>query len=144
FIALDPRLAWQAPGGEDHDVVVQVFGFRYPADASVSLAGGDGAIYRLHLSAGPRAPDNGWLASSDVEPNNTASAAASLELPAQLVGAIREDGDEDRFRIACAKDAYYEIRVEAASHGSPLDAWLRVEDPGGKELASNDDSEGTV
>jgi hypothetical protein len=48
---LDPFLAWEAP--RDGTFVVQVMGFAYPAQASVQLIGGEGCLYRLHLSAGP-------------------------------------------------------------------------------------------
>jgi hypothetical protein len=48
---LDPFLAWEAP--HDGTFTVQVFGFAYPAQASVQLTGGETCFYRLHLSAGP-------------------------------------------------------------------------------------------
>ena len=48
---LDPFLAWEAP--RDGTFVVQVMGFAYPAQASVQLIGGEGCLYRLHLSTGP-------------------------------------------------------------------------------------------
>ena len=48
FATIDPRLEWQADA--DTEVIVQVFGFPFPATASIRLTGGEGAIYRLHLS----------------------------------------------------------------------------------------------
>ena len=48
---LDPFLVWEVP--RDGIYVVQVLGFAYPAQASVQLIGGEGCVYRLHLSVGP-------------------------------------------------------------------------------------------
>jgi hypothetical protein len=48
---LDPFLAWQAPA--DGNYVVQATGFSYPPTSNVQFAGGEGCIYRLHLTAGP-------------------------------------------------------------------------------------------
>jgi len=36
-----------------------------------------------------------------------------------------------------------ELRVAAAALGSPLDAWLKIEDANGKQLGRNDDAEGS-
>lgn len=48
---LDPFLAWEAPC--DGTFVVQIMGFVLPASSTVQLTGGDGCVYRLHLTAGP-------------------------------------------------------------------------------------------
>ncbi len=48
---LDPFLAWEAPC--DGTFIVQVMGFVHPASSNVQLTGGDGCVYRLHLTAGP-------------------------------------------------------------------------------------------
>ena len=47
---LDPFLAWKAP--RDGTFIVQTMGFVYPATADVRFTGGDGCVYRLHLTAG--------------------------------------------------------------------------------------------
>ncbi|MEQ1854039.1 MAG: PPC domain-containing protein [Chthoniobacteraceae bacterium] len=49
--SLDPFLVWKAP--RDGTFVVQVMGFVYPATADVRFTGGDGCVYRLHMTAGP-------------------------------------------------------------------------------------------
>ena len=49
--SFDPALSWTAPFSGR--VVVQVFGFSYPADSDVRFAGSPRGIYRLHLSTGP-------------------------------------------------------------------------------------------
>jgi hypothetical protein len=53
---LDPRLVWRATC--DQTAVLQLFGFKYPADADVRLTGGDGCVYRLHLGAGSDQPED--------------------------------------------------------------------------------------
>lgn len=150
FIHFDPRVVWQAP--RDETVVVQVFGFRYPADASIQLSGGDGGVYRLHLAATPTPPSD--LASPspedarcaltlEIEPNDAVTNAQPLTLPTRVQARIQTDGDVDRYRFEARKDELLSIRVEAAGAGSPLDAWCRIEDAAGKELAAADDSEGS-
>ena len=49
--SFDPALSWTAP--VSGKVIVQVFGFSYPADSDVRFAGSARGIYRLHLSTGP-------------------------------------------------------------------------------------------
>ncbi len=139
FITFDPRIAWRSP--TDQTVVVQVFGFRYPADASVVLAGGEEAVYRLHLAAASEAPDPRPPASEEVEPNDTVATAEALPADGMIRGTLGKVGDEDRFRFTTEEGKVYSITVEAAVWGSPLDDWVRVEDGDGKELAFNDDSE---
>jgi len=52
---LDPLLTWEAPS--DGTFVVQLMGFAYPATAAVQFTGGEGCVYRLHLTAGaPQRP----------------------------------------------------------------------------------------
>jgi len=48
---LDPFLAWPAP--HDGTFIVQLMAFAHPPASSVQLAGGEGCVYRLHVTAGP-------------------------------------------------------------------------------------------
>jgi hypothetical protein len=57
-----------------------------------------------------------------------------------VTGCIETLGDEDRFPFAAKKDERLVFEVQAASFGFPLDAWLKIEDAKGKELAKDDDS----
>ena len=47
---LDPFLAWEAP--RDGRFIVQVMGFAFPPASDVRLTGGEGCVYRLHLTGG--------------------------------------------------------------------------------------------
>ena len=139
FITLDPRLAWQAP--TEGDVVLQLFGFAFPPDSGITLTGGDSAVYRLHVAVTNAEPAIGGVP-TEHEPNNTLETAEPIELPAEIKGAIGVHGDEDRFRFSLKKNETLDARIDAASFGSPLDAWLKIEDSSGKTLAQNDDVEG--
>lgn len=137
FATLDPRLIWQAPA--DTECIVQVMGFKYPATAEVSFAGGDGCVYRLHLSRCAGRPDLFAGGDPEDEPNNGATNATALILPAVVRGAIDPANDRDCFAFSARKDEQIEALVEAASLGSKLDAWLSLTDDRGKELARSDD-----
>ncbi|MEO6738964.1 MAG: hypothetical protein ABIP20_01850 [Chthoniobacteraceae bacterium] len=193
---LDSFLAWTAP--RDGTFIVQIMGFAYPATSGVTFTGGDGCVYRLHLTAGPfvrhtlplavargkmtpvelagwnltsthadidgtRFPAQGTAAElglpgvashlpviiSDIpeilekEPNNTAATAQAVEVPVGITGRSDGTNDEDRFAFHAVKGRAYEFNVTAARIGSPLDAWLKIENKDGKQLATNDDAGGS-
>ncbi len=140
---LDPRLTWRAPG--DASVVVQVFGFRHPADSSIVLAGGESAVYRLHLNVVDRPPDlpGGWPEESGTDPAPEAGGALVLEPPATVWGTLSRPREIDRYRFLAPTSGILLAAIDAAGLGSPLDAWLAIEDPAGKELARVDDAEGS-
>lgn len=143
-LALDPRLVWQAP--ESGRVVVQVFGFRYPADASVTLGGGEGSVYRLHLSAAterPRIFPEGARSENETAMDAPgAEPGRRLELPVVAAGTVDPGTDTDRYGFRAANAESLVLEVQTLTLGSPLDAWIRVEDAAGKELAFADDSGG--
>ena len=130
FATLDPRLDWRA--NADTQVVVQVFGFAFPATADIKLTGGDGAIYRLHLSV------------EEPVSSPTNARPAELSLPTSVRSFFDEPGVQHRFKVKLAKDDWISAAVAAESLGSPVDAWLAVENKDGKELTRNDDSDGSL
>lgn len=138
---LDPRLVWRAP--REQTVVLQAFGFAYPANAAIQLSGGDGAIYRLHLRKGSAPPADLCEPSDEHEPNGAAATAGRITLPARIRGSIAEGHDQDRFVFEARSGKYVVAELESERLGSPLDAWLAVEDADGKELARNDDAGGS-
>ncbi len=78
----------------------------------------------------------------EVEPNDTAATAQTLEIPSAVSGDLDRAGDEDRYRVSAKKGEALHLEVQAAGLGFPLDAWLKIEDATGKELVRNDDSGG--
>jgi len=78
----------------------------------------------------------------EVEPNDTAATAQTLEIPSAVSGDLDRAGDEDRYRVSAKKGEALRLEVQAAGLGFPLDAWLKIEDSTGKELVRNDDSGG--
>lgn len=145
---LDPYLTWQAP--RDGTFVVQLMGFVYPATADVRLTGGDGCVYRLHLTTAPQprvsfpphSTDQG-LEISEQEPNDTTEKAQAVAIPCSISGCIDKPGDEDRFACTVEKGKIYELSVIGAAAGSPLDAWLGIENKSGKQLTRADDTAGS-
>lgn len=81
-----------------------------------------------------------WVES---EPNDAATTAQALGIPSAVSGDLDRPGDEDRYRLSCQKGEPLRLEVQAAGLGFPLDAWLRIEDASGKELARNDDTGGS-
>jgi hypothetical protein len=140
FTTLDPRLAWQAT--QDGTVVVQLFGFVYPPASEIRMTGGEAVVYRLHLALENSAPDLAE-APTEKEPNDTIAQAARLDLPARISGVIASAEDEDRFQFTANRGEVIEARVEAASFGSPLDAWMKIEDSEGNQLVRSDDAQGS-
>jgi hypothetical protein len=131
YETFDPHLWWRAPS--EQTVILQVFGFAYPAGSEIRLSGGEEAFYRLHLAA--TAPP-AWR---DSEVPNT-----PVALPLEIYGTISAAGEEDKIPFAGKKDQSIEARVEAASLGAPLDAWLKIVDTAGKEIARQDDANGSA
>jgi len=140
FATLDPRLTWCATN--DGTVVLQLFGFAYPPGSEVGLTGGEATAYRLHLSITNTEPRH-CASPMETEPNDRAEAAEISGLPASVSGVIANGADEDRFRISAQVNDFVEARLEAASFGSPLDAWLKIEDSAGNQIARSDDSDGS-
>jgi hypothetical protein len=134
FDTLDPRLTWRSPN--EQQVILQVFGFIYPANAEIQLSGGAAGVYRLHLKndAPPEAACN------EREPNDDFKTARPLTLSESVSGALSANGDQDHYRVTLAKDQTIEAQVAAAELGSPLDPLVILQDGNGKELARNDDA----
>ncbi len=73
-----------------------------------------------------------------------ATNAPPFNPPFAVTGCIGNVGNEDRYSFTATKDEKLVIEVQSASLGFPLDAWLKIEDIAGKELAKNDDSSGAA
>jgi hypothetical protein len=132
FASFDPRLIWHAP--EDQTVVLQVYGFAYPAGSEIVLSGGNGGVYQLALSLDSKPP-------TELEAPLTEN--AKLDGTNMAMGVICPAGDEDKYAISLKKDEVVEVRVDATEFGSELDPWVKVEDVSGTELARNDDAGGS-
>ena len=108
-----------------------------PADSDSAELHAPGALNSLSV------PVTSLPARAEQEPNNTRDQAETLSTPVGLNGVINAPGDEDRFSVEVKKGDKLDFTVQSASLGFPLDAWLRVEDAAGKELARSDDSGGS-
>ena len=157
---LDPLLTWEAPS--DGAFVVQLMGSAYPATASVEFTGGEGCVYRLHLSAGApprpaaaRRPQPRWTAMEGIpapaSPRDGGRTGAerlaladaqSVAIPCAMEGRIQKPGDEDRFAFTAVKQHYYQLAVTTARPVSPLETWLRIDNAAGKTLARGENPAG--
>jgi hypothetical protein len=130
YETFDPHLWWRAPS--EQTVIVQVFGFVYPANSDIRLTGGDEAFYRLHLASTPP-PE--WR-DSKTETTN--------DLSFEIAGTLSKPGQLDKIPFLGKKDQYIEAEIESAHLGYPLDAWLKITDVAGAEIAKNEDSNGSA
>ncbi|MGB8166906.1 MAG: hypothetical protein WCF18_05405 [Chthoniobacteraceae bacterium] len=136
---LDPLLTWAAP--RDGTFLVQLMGFVHPATADVRFTGGDGCVYRLHLGTGVAPRVEGVAGEiAEQEPNDAAANAQAVGLPVTVAGCIQKSGDEDRFIFTAVKQRVYAFKLITLRTGTPLIAWLRIENKDGKELARKDDA----
>jgi hypothetical protein len=82
-------------------------------------------------------------AAAEAEPNDTPSGANRIAgIPATLSGWSDRKNDRDLFLFAAKEKQPVLLETTARRAGSRLDPVLRVLDPMGKELASNDDAAG--
>ena len=77
----------------------------------------------------------------EVEPNGTKSNAPMVVLPVIINGHIDQPGDWDAFRFEGKAGQQVVLEVFARRLDSPVDSVLRLIDPAGKQVASNDDRE---
>jgi len=82
---------------------------------------------RIPVGSGPELHEDG-------------SGGTPLFPPFAITGSLAKPGESDDHRFNPVPDTTYRIEVQAAPIGSPLDAWLRLLDDQGKELAQNDDA----
>jgi hypothetical protein len=80
-------------------------------------------------------------AAAEVEPNNKPDQAQPLTLPAAVEGTFAERGDTDCFRITLKAKEVLSLRVEARELDSYADVTLRLQDPAGKTVLSEDDEQ---
>ena len=67
-----------------------------------------------------------------------------LTIPIAITGTLEKRYGEDRYTVTGKKGDDWEIALEAAGIGSPLDVSLALVDSTGKEVARNDDFGGTT
>jgi len=78
-----------------------------------------------------------------VENESNGPTPEALAVPGAVSGRIEKANDEDRFTFTAVKKRTYDIQLTAAGAGSSLDAWLKVENKDGKQLARGDDASGS-
>ena len=76
------------------------------------------------------------------EPNDVVNETNRIAVPCGISGHIDKAGDLDRYPFFAKKGEKWLIEVQSVALGFPLDAWVRIEDGAGKELAKNEGSTG--
>ena len=78
----------------------------------------------------------------ETESNSTPNEANWVDLPVTISGTIASVDDKDFFRFSAEAEQRLICDVTASRTGSPLDSFLTLFDPDGKEVASNDIANG--
>lgn len=91
--------------------------------------------YRLAITSAAIPPDDA---------GNDASTRARINSGRSVTGNIEYEGDVDWYRLSARSGQVYRIALAGAAEGGLGDPMLRVLDAQGNELASNDDSEGSL
>jgi len=134
----DPRLEYDVPADGDYEVELR----------DALCRGREDFVYRLELrtaGAGSTAaaaappPLGPFEPVAEREPNDAGPAAQVVELPAVVLGRVAAPGDVDVYAIDGRPGQVLVAEVLARRIGSPLDAVLRLCDPGGREVAQCDD-----
>lgn len=125
---------WGSPSVSAESVTVPTAAIRPGAESHAFRIPGHPAPLEVPVGDGTERVES--------EPNDSAAAAQALEIPSAVSGDLDRAGDEDRYRFPGRKGEPLRFEVQAAGLGFPLDAWLRIEDVAGKELARNDDAGG--
>ncbi len=91
--------------------------------------------YRLAVTSAAVPPDAA---------GNDATTRARLVPGTPITGNIESQGDSDWYRLSARRGQRYHITLSSAEQDGVNDTLLRVVDRNGAELASNDDSEGSL
>jgi hypothetical protein len=115
-------------------------------EVEVNLPPGAAGTFVVVTPAGESKPHELLVdpAVAEKEPNNGFAQAQPLTLPQAVDGTIGQPQDVDVFRFEGKAGQRVVLEVFAARHGSALDSVLTLYDSGGRELASNDDADGSA
>lgn len=81
---------------------------------------------------------------AEKEPNNGFQQAQLIAVPQVVDGTVHQPQDVDVFRFEGKAGQHVLAEVLAARHGSALDSVLTLYDAEGRELAANDDADGST
>ncbi len=91
-------------------------------------------VVRIPLGDGPEILEQ--------EPNNLSSEANAFELPGAATGCVSRGDDVDRFQFTARKGERLQWNVQAVSLGFPVDAWLKIENSNGVQVARSEGGNG--
>ena len=114
--------------------VRELDGDEYLSGGNLTVDGGGGGGLSVALGDGPEL--------TETEVNAASQNPAPLNPPVAVTGRIERPGEQDAYRFAAKKSDVVSLSLRSVAVASPLDGVLRLEDEGGKQLASNDDEKG--
>ena len=95
-------------------------------DAADEVAGREKGISKAPAAIVAKAGGVAGAAMKEAEPNNDATEAQSISLPATITGAIGAAGDIDVFKFSAKAGEEWVLEVNAARSKSPLDSKIEV------------------
>ena len=134
-------------GRQGSDCTVEVAGWNLPRTRTVVKAVQSPGIHRVEeLSNGFITGDVAFATDNlpeimEKEPNNDPKEAQKATLPVIVNGRINAPGDVDVFTFTCKAGEKVIAEVVARRLNSPLDAFLKITDETGLQVAFNDDME---
>jgi hypothetical protein len=111
-----------------------------PAIRDSIYRGREDFVYRLCIGAGSDGPPALPAAPADADADNS-SAVVAVPFPSKVRGVVAKPGSIDAYEFTVRTGETVMAEVRARRDGSPLDSFLRLRDPAGKIIASNDDAE---
>lgn len=120
-------------------------GFSADLDLTAAPSGDDPRFGMLRLSSIEnvvRVPLGDGLEMLEQEPNNRSSEANPLEIPGAATGCLSRGDDEDRYRFTVRKGERLQWNVQAVSLGFPVDAWIKIENSNGVQVARGEGGNG--
>jgi hypothetical protein len=103
--------------------------------------------FRLHTPLGTTSFMAIWVGAEpeavEREPNDEPDQAMPLSMPVTVNGSLEHEGDADCYRIDARAGRDLVVRIVAMPIGSMMDSKVTLLSPDGRELASNDDFNGS-
>jgi hypothetical protein len=131
---------------------LQLAGWNFPAAMARSTeyaAGGETDAQDLFGTLRPagaenvrRIPLGDAVEGLEREPNDRPGEAQEFPIPGAMTGRLEHGDDEDRYRFQAQKGVRLQWAVQSASLGFPVDAWLKIENTNGTQVARSEGGNG--
>lgn len=125
---------WNFPSGTGVERELSVpDGSEEETFARVAIPGFEGEV---------KMPRGQGVESVEAEPNGRAAEANPIVVPGGVTGCLSAASDEDRFRFQARKGQRIQWTVQSAELGFPVDAWIKIENSNGVQVARSEGGNG--